>query len=72
VSGRLGGDPAAQDAIQAEVPAARDEGRMGPPLSRGQIAALAVEHMPPGAALSGWLDAALAEAAITSPDAVGW
>ena len=36
---------------------------MGDPLSAGQMAALAMEHMDPGPAMAGWLDAALREAA---------
>jgi hypothetical protein len=38
--------------------AAVDDGRMGPPLSTGQVAALAVEHMDPGPAQAGWLEVA--------------
>src|SRR5580704_1442471 len=38
-------------------------GRLGPRLSAGQVAALAVEHMDPGPAMAGWLDVAGAEAA---------
>jgi hypothetical protein len=37
-------------------------GRLGPRLSAGQVAALAVEHMDPGPALAGWLDVAVSEA----------
>ena len=37
-------------------------GRLGPRLSAGQVAALAVEHMDPGPAMAGWLDVAGAEA----------
>lgn len=37
-------------------------GRLGPRLSAGQVAALAVEHMNPGPAMAGWLDVAGAEA----------
>jgi Domain of unknown function (DUF222) len=37
-------------------------GRLGPRLSAGQVAALAVEHMDPGPAMAGWLEVAGAEA----------
>jgi hypothetical protein len=46
----------------ADELAAMDDGRMGPPLSAGQVAALAVEHMDPGPAMAGWLGVAAAEA----------
>ena len=52
-----------QDAVLADELAALEDGRMGPPLSDGQVAALAVEHMDPGPAMAGWLDAALREVA---------
>jgi hypothetical protein len=55
--GLLGG--ADEDADEL---AAMDDGRMGPPLSAGQVAALAVEHMDPGPAMAGWLGVAAAEA----------
>ena len=42
--------------------AATAGGRLGPRLSAGQVAALAVEHMAPGPAMAGWLDVAAAEA----------
>jgi Domain of unknown function (DUF222) len=42
--------------------AAMAGGRLGPRLSAGQVAALAVEHMDPGPALAGWLDVAASEA----------
>jgi Domain of unknown function (DUF222) len=60
--GFLDGRAEDQDAEMADELAARDDGRMGPPLSTGQVAALAVEHMDPGPAQAGWLGAALAEA----------
>ena len=52
-----------QDAVLADELTALEDGRMGPPLSDGQVAALAVEHMDPGPAMAGWLDAALREVA---------
>jgi hypothetical protein len=55
--GLLGGADGDADEL-----AAMDDGRMGPPLSAGQVAALAVEHMDPGPAMAGWLGVAAAEA----------
>jgi Domain of unknown function (DUF222) len=55
-------DGRGEDEVADEL-AARDDGRMGPALSTGQVAALAVEHMDPGPAQAGWLGAALAQAA---------
>jgi hypothetical protein len=46
----------------ADELAAMEDGRMGPPMSAGQVAALAVEHMDPGPAMAGWLGLAAAEA----------
>jgi Domain of unknown function (DUF222) len=51
-----------QDAVLADELAGLEDGRMGPPLSAGQAAALAIEHMDPGPAMAGWLDAAVREA----------
>jgi hypothetical protein len=47
----------------ADELAAMEDGRMGAPMSAGQVAALAVEHMDPGPAMAGWLGVAAAEAA---------
>ena len=55
-AGKLSSDPEGRD----EAAAAAD-GRMGPP-DPAIAAAMAVEHMPPGAALAGWLDVATAAA----------
>jgi hypothetical protein len=57
-SGMLDGDPDDQDAVLAEECDAWASGRMGPPLSPSELAALAVEHMEPGPALAGWLNVA--------------
>jgi hypothetical protein len=59
--GFLDGREEDQDAELADELAALEDGRMGPPLSDGQVAALAVEHMDPGPGMAGWLDAALRE-----------
>ncbi len=59
--GFLDGREEDQDAVLADELAALEDGRMGPPLSDGQVAALAVEHMDPGPGMAGWLDAALRE-----------
>jgi len=48
---------------EADELAAMEDGRMGPPMSAGRVAALAVEHMDPGPAMAGWLGLATAEAA---------
>jgi Domain of unknown function (DUF222) len=56
-----GGFLAGPDEDPDELAAAAD-GRLGPRLSAGQVAALAVEHMDPGPAMAGWLDVAAAEA----------
>jgi Domain of unknown function (DUF222) len=61
--GFLDGRDEDQDAVLADELAALEDGRMGPPLSAGQVAALAVEHMDPGPAMAGWLGMASAEAA---------
>jgi hypothetical protein len=47
---------------EADELAAMEDGRMGPPMSAGRVAALAVEHMDPGPAMAGWLGLAAAEA----------
>jgi hypothetical protein len=47
---------------EADELAAMEDGRMGPPMSAGRVAALAVEHMGPGPAMAGWLGLAAAEA----------
>jgi hypothetical protein len=57
-SGRLAPAGADQDEVLAEETAARDEGRMSPPLAPEKVAALAVEHMKPGPAMAGWLSVA--------------
>jgi hypothetical protein len=46
---------------EADELAAMADGRMGPPMSAGRVAALAVEHMDPGPALAGWLGVAATE-----------
>ena len=53
--GFLDGDPDGQDTALAEEQDAIADGRMSAPLPTGQAGALAVEHMPPGPALAGWL-----------------
>jgi hypothetical protein len=68
-SGRLGAGED-QQAVAAEDTAARDEGRMGPPLPAEAVAALAVEHMVPGPALAGWLSVAAAGARWLDEDAL--
>jgi Domain of unknown function (DUF222) len=60
--GFLGGRAEDQDAALADELAGLEDGRMGEPLSAGQMAALAIEHMDPGPAMAGWLDAAVREA----------
>ncbi len=62
-SGLLDGDPGSQDAELAEELAAEADGRMGPAMESGQLAAMVVEHMEPGPALAGWLDVAADSAA---------
>jgi hypothetical protein len=47
---------------EADELAAMDDGRMGPPMSAGRVAALAIEHMDPGPAMAGWLGLAASEA----------
>src|SRR5215831_1153731 len=56
-SGALGSDADDQDAEFAEWQAAEAEGRLEP-ADPAQLAAQAVEHMPPGAAQAGWLEVA--------------
>jgi len=56
-SGALGSDADDQDAEFAEWQAAEAEGRLQP-ADPAQVAAQAVEHMPPGAAQAGWLEVA--------------
>ena len=58
-SGALGSDASDQDAEFAEWQAAEAEGRLQP-ADPAQVAAQAVEHMPPGAAQAGWLEVAAA------------
>jgi hypothetical protein len=58
-SGALGSDADDQDAEFAEWQAAEAEGRLEP-ADPAQVAAQAVEHMPPGAAAAGWLEVAAA------------
>jgi hypothetical protein len=60
--GFLDGRAEDQDAALADELAGLEDGRMGDPLSAGQMAALAIEHMDPGPAMAGWLDAAVQEA----------
>jgi Domain of unknown function (DUF222) len=60
--GFLDGRAEDQDAALADELAGLEDGRMGDPLSAGQMAALAIEHMDPGPAMAGWLDAAVREA----------
>jgi len=61
--GFLDGRAEDQDAVLADELAAERDGRMGPPMPAGQVAALAVEHMDPGPAMAGWLEVAAAAAA---------
>jgi hypothetical protein len=68
-SGMLGGDPEKQDTDLAEELAAEQDGRMGPAMEPGKLAAMAVEHMEPGPALAGWLN--VAAGAATSLDEDG-
>jgi hypothetical protein len=56
-SGALGSNEDDQDAEFAEWLAAESEGRLEP-ADPARIAAVAVEHMPPGAAQAGWLEVA--------------
>jgi hypothetical protein len=58
-SGALGSHADDQDAEFAEWQAAEAEGRLEP-ADPAQVAAQAVEHMPPGAAQAGWLEVAAA------------
>jgi len=58
-SGALGSDADDQEAEFAEWQAAEAEGRLAP-ADPAQVAAQAVEHMPPGAAQAGWLEVAAA------------
>jgi hypothetical protein len=60
--GYLDGRAEDQDAVLADELAAERDGRMGPPMPAGQVAALAVEHMDPGPAMAGWLEVAGAAA----------
>jgi hypothetical protein len=60
--GYLDGRAEDQDEVLADELAAERDGRMGPPMPAGQVAALAVEHMDPGPALAGWLEVAGAAA----------
>jgi hypothetical protein len=62
-SGMLDGNLEDQDAEMAEELEAEDNGRMGPSMDPGQVAALAVDHMEPGPALAGWLNVAAGAAA---------
>jgi Domain of unknown function (DUF222) len=59
VSGALGSDCEDQDAEFAEWLAAEAEGRLEP-ADPARVAALALEHMGPGAAQAGWLEVAAA------------
>jgi hypothetical protein len=54
MAGKIGSDPEGLDEAAAEA-----DGRMGAP-DPGIVAALAVEHMPAGPALAGWLEVATA------------
>ncbi|HEV2244748.1 MAG TPA: hypothetical protein VGR98_27175, partial [Streptosporangiaceae bacterium] len=56
-SGALGSDAEDQDAEFADWEAAEAEGRLEP-ADPAAVAAVAVEHMPPGAAQAGWLEVA--------------
>jgi Domain of unknown function (DUF222) len=60
-SGALSADPDDQDAEFAEWQAAEEEGRLGR-ADPAVVAAVAVEHMVPGAAQAGWLEVAAAAA----------
>ncbi len=63
-SGFLGGRMEDQDAVLAEEIEAAEQGRMLPadPVWVAGLAAVAVEHMDPGPAQSGWLEVAAAQA----------
>ena len=69
-SGRLADAGADQQAVLAEETAARDEGRLGPPLAAEKVAALAVEFMAPGPAMAGWLSVAAGAARSLDEDAL--
>jgi hypothetical protein len=60
--GFLDGREEDQDAELADELAAEADGRMGPSMPVGQVAALAVEHMDPGPAQAAWLGMAAAAA----------
>jgi len=68
--GFLDGRAEDQDAVLADELAAEQDGRMGPPLPPGQVAALALEHMDPGPAMAGWLEAATAAAPTLTENAL--
>jgi hypothetical protein len=53
--GFLDGRDEDQDELLADELAAEEDGRLGPVMPTGQVAALAVEHMDPGPAMAGWL-----------------
>ncbi len=62
VAGKVGSDPQGLDEVAAAA-----EGRMRP-ADPGRLAAVAVEHMPAGSALAGWLDVATAAAGRLNED----
>jgi len=68
-SGRLADADADQDAVLADELAAAEDGRMSRP-DLAQTAALAVEHMSPGAAQAAWLEVAAAAAGRLDEDAL--
>jgi Domain of unknown function (DUF222) len=61
-AGKIGSDPEGREEAAAEA-----EGRMGP-ADPGIVAAVAVEYMPAGPALAGWLEVAAAAAGRLSED----
>ena len=62
VAGKIGSDPEGLEEAAAEA-----DGRMGP-ADPGVVAAMAVEYMPAGSALAGWLEVATAAASRLSED----
>jgi hypothetical protein len=68
-SGRLADADADQDAVLADELAAAEDGRMSPP-DLAWTAAIAAEHMTPGAAQAAWLEVATAAAGRLDEDAL--
>jgi hypothetical protein len=59
--GFLDGQDEDHDVALADMLAAEQDGRMGPPMPAAHVAGLAIEHMAPGPALAGWLGEAVAD-----------